>query len=209
MADVFRRFNKVHKQISYACMCRFVFFPFTPQAEASHQYFSDKKNSLHVNFSCQRRENLMTLRGWMSTCIWFDFNVFDGENVSKWNTCEKVVACIHLVELMHVCCPDLNSAIPALSHYHTEQTECVCWVANLSAALEQHPPPLLLLPSHLLPSSLHVICRLHTYAAYLSGSLSMGLRVNVRARAAVSKRRQTIQTYHICKVFPESMRVFP
>lgn len=79
-------------------------------------------------------------------------------------------------------CPGFNSAVPALlSHYHTEQTECVCWVVKLSSAPWQSPfsnPPSPPSPQPLI-SSPAALCRLHTYTAYLSGSLCVCLHARV------------------------------
>lgn len=104
---------------------------------------------------------------------------------------------------MAVCvCPGFNSAVLALSHYHTEQTECVCWVVKLSSALWQHSPLRTQththLPSRLLLSSPCVICRLHTYTAYLSGTLSASVQACVRVcicvRACMHVRQRVKET---------------
>lgn len=66
-----------------------------------------------------------------------------------------------------VCCPGFNSAIHALLtlSYRAD------WVRVLGSKALCSSTAQPLLPSHLLLSSLRVICRLHTYTAYLSGSL--------------------------------------
>ena len=113
--------------------------------------------------------------------------------------CVCVCVCVH-AHAWWVCCPGFNSAVPALSHYHTEQTECVCWVVKLSSALWQsplssptRPPPLASTttttpPSPLPLSSACVICRLHTYATDLSGSLFRGHTSLVCVRTHVWRR---------------------
>lgn len=168
--DSFRSFNELHKQ-NHLCMhvlLNFKIFyyyyllqtPATVLKEASHHYFSDEKSSLNIHLSSKdththtkqkKSTDLVKLHDY-NRKLDLNFNAFQSETLFvdathaiRWSTSQP---CICVVKLVHVyvqcvilCCPGFNSAIPPLSHYHTEQTECVCWVVKLSSALEQHAPP--------------------------------------------------------------------
>lgn len=113
----------------------------------------------------------------------------------QWSTSACVCLCVLCIA---VCCPGLNSAIPALLtlSYRAD------WVRVLGSKAICSSTAQPLLPSHLLLSSLRVICRLHTYTAYLSGSLSMDLRAHVWAYACVAVGEgDRTQTYRILSVF--------
>lgn len=125
-----------------------------------------------------------------------------------------------------VCCPGFNSAAPALSHYHTEQTACVCWVVktllhSVSALFFQldnthppPPPPPPPLPQSPIPlSSLRVICRLHTYTADLRGSLSEAVRASffslcVHMCGRGRRRRRARRTMYKAFFFPLKAQAF-
>lgn len=160
--------------------------------EAPHHYLLKEKKLSFANnmisFCTSRTQKNTTKQNCMITdspiLFWTHLNVRHRVwmyQPSGFCSC-KVKPVLVFVWFIWLRCPGFNSTVPALSHYHTEQTECVCRVVKLSSAFWQHPPPTptsRLLPSHLLLVSIRVICRLHTYTAYLSGDLSVGLWASV------------------------------
>lgn len=172
--------------------------------EAPHHYLLKEKKLSFANnmisFCTSRTQKNTTKQNCMITdspiLFWTHLNVRHRVwmyQPSGFCSC-KVKPVLVFVWFIWLRCPGFNSTVPALSHYHTEQTECVCRVVKLSSAFWQPPPhPYFPPPPISSPAGLHKsnLQTAHVHCLPERGSLcgSMSFCVCVRALMVECERK--------------------